>query len=77
MFTPAPVVTPTVRNNAHVHTLAAIKACVATVPFAVNGLVFDNGSEVLNHDVVEWASESPWVLFLVFYEGTGWSPRLL
>jgi hypothetical protein len=21
--------------------------------------------------------ESPWVLFLVFYEGTGWSPRLL
>jgi hypothetical protein len=21
--------------------------------------------------------ESPWVLFLVFSEGTGWSPRLL
>ena len=24
-----------------------------------------------------YPSESPWVLFLVFYEGTGWSPRLL
>ena len=24
-----------------------------------------------------FAGESPWVLFLVFYEGTGWCPRLL
>ena len=26
---------------------------------------------------VRLATESPWVLFLVFYEGTGWCPRLL
>ena len=25
----------------------------------------------------EYKFESPWVLFLVFYEGTGWSLRLL
>jgi hypothetical protein len=50
------VVTTTVRNNAHVHILSALKASVASVPFAVSGLDFDNGSEFLNYDVIGWAS---------------------
>jgi hypothetical protein len=50
------VVTTTVRNNAHVHILAALQASVASVPFAVSGLDFDNGSEFLNYDIVCWAS---------------------
>ncbi len=50
------VVTTTVHNNAHVHTLSASKASVASVPFAVSGLDCDNGSEFLNYDVIGWAS---------------------
>jgi hypothetical protein len=50
------VVTTSVRNNAHVHILAALQASVAAVPFAVSGLDFDNGSEFLNYDVIGWAS---------------------
>ncbi|HZK36141.1 MAG TPA: hypothetical protein VFC57_04175, partial [Aeromicrobium sp.] len=36
------VFTRTVRNNAHVHILGALKAGVEQVPFAVTGLDFDN-----------------------------------
>lgn len=39
------VFTRTVRNNAHVHILSALKAAVEEVPFEVTGLDFDNGSE--------------------------------
>jgi hypothetical protein len=39
------VFTRTVRNNAHVHILGALKAGVAEVPFEVTGLDFDNGTE--------------------------------
>ncbi|GAB3536409.1 hypothetical protein GCM10027403_17120 [Arthrobacter tecti] len=42
------VFTRTVRNNAHSHILAALKAGVVEIPFAVTGLDFDNGSEFLN-----------------------------
>jgi len=42
------VFTRTVRNNAHAHILAALKAAVEEVPFAVTGLDFDNGTEFLN-----------------------------
>jgi len=51
------VFTRSVRNNAHVHILGALKAGVEEVPFAVTGLDFDNGSEFLNHAVIKWAGE--------------------
>lgn len=48
--------TRSVRNNAHVHVLGALKAGVAEVPFEVVGLDFDNGSEFLNKAVIKWAA---------------------
>ena len=52
--------TRTVRNNAHVHILAALKAAVDPaegIPFEVTGLDFDNGTEFLNKAVIKWAGE--------------------
>ncbi|WP_256843040.1 integrase catalytic domain-containing protein [Ornithinimicrobium cryptoxanthini] len=49
--------TRAVRNNAHVHILAALKAAHQEIPFEVVGLDFDNGSEFLNHPVIEWAGQ--------------------
>lgn len=51
------VFTRTVRNNAHLHVLGALKAAVDGVPFAVSGLDFDNGTEFLNHAVIKWAAQ--------------------
>lgn len=51
------VFTTTVRNNAHGHILGALQAGVDTVPFSVQGLDFDNGSEFLNHAVLAWADD--------------------
>lgn len=51
------VFTRTVRNNAHVHILGALKTAVEEVPFAVTGLDFDNGTEFLNKAVIKWAGE--------------------
>lgn len=51
------VFTRSVRNNAHVHILGALKAGVQEVPFEVSGLDFDNGSEFLNRDVIAWAAD--------------------
>jgi IS30 family transposase len=51
------VFTRSVRNNAHVHILGALKAGVTQVPFAVTGLDFDNGSEFLNKAVIKWAAD--------------------
>ena len=51
------VFTRTVRNNAHVHILAALKAGVEEVPFAVTGLDFDNGTEFLNQAVIAWSAD--------------------
>lgn len=51
------VFTRTVRNNAQVHILAALKAADSEIPFAITGLDFDNGSEFLNAGVVGWAGE--------------------
>ena len=45
-----------VPNGAHRHVLGVLDALVATVPFEVVGLDFDNGSEFINHDVVAWAA---------------------
>jgi hypothetical protein len=50
------VFTRTVRNNAHIHILGALKAGVEAVPFAVTGLDFDNGTEFLNEAVIGWAA---------------------
>jgi hypothetical protein len=50
------VFTRSVRNNAHVHILSALKAGVDAVPFAVTGLDFDNGTEFLNKAVIKWAA---------------------
>jgi hypothetical protein len=51
------VFTRSVRNNAHVHILSALKAGVTEVPFEVTGLDFDNGSEFLNKAVIKWAAD--------------------
>ena len=51
------VFTHTVRNNAHIHILAALKAGVEQIPFEVTGLDFDNGSEFLNKAVITWAAD--------------------
>lgn len=51
------VFTVSVRNNANVHILSALKKAVEAVPFEVTGLDFDNGSEFLNHAVIGWAGE--------------------
>jgi hypothetical protein len=51
------VFTRTVRNNAHVHILGALKAGVNEIPFGVTGLDFDNGTEFLNEDVIAWAAQ--------------------
>jgi len=51
------VFTRTVRNNAHVHILGALKAGIEAVPFEVTGLDFDNGTEFLNKAVIAWAAD--------------------
>lgn len=51
------VFTRTVRNNAHIHILGALKAGVDEIPFEVTGLDFDNGSEFLNKAVIKWAAQ--------------------
>ena len=51
------VFTRTVRNNAHVHILGALKAGIEEMPFEVTGLDFDNGTEFLNKAVITWAAE--------------------
>ena len=51
------VFTRSVRNNANTHILSALQAALDQIPYAVTGLDFDNGSEFLNHPVIEWASE--------------------
>lgn len=48
------VFTRSVRNNAHIHVLHVLQQAVEQVPFEVTGLDFDNGSEFINHDVIDW-----------------------
>lgn len=50
------VFTRSIRNNAHVHVLSALQAATSQIPFEVTGLDFDNGSEFINHDVIDWAA---------------------
>jgi hypothetical protein len=51
------VFTIAIRNNARVHMLAALDAAWKAIPFPIQGLDCDNGSEFINHDVVEWAGQ--------------------
>jgi len=51
------VFTRAIRNNARVHILATLKAAEQTIPYQIQGLDCDNGSEFLNHQVVAWAGE--------------------
>lgn len=50
------VFTRSVRNNAHVHILAALTLAAEQIPFEITGLDFDNGGEFINHDVIDWAA---------------------
>lgn len=50
------VFTFSIRNNARVHMLDALGRAFTAIPFLVSGLDFDNGSEFINHDVVNWAA---------------------
>ena len=44
------------RNNAHKHIRAALDAAMDSIPYRVQGLDCDNGSELVNYDVVRWAA---------------------
>jgi hypothetical protein len=50
------VFTWAIRNNAHVHVLAALDLAMDRIPYHVAGPDFDNGSEFINHDLVAWAA---------------------
>jgi len=52
------VFTRTVRNNAHTHILAGLKASVIEIPYGITGLDFDNGTEFLNKTVIGWAGDT-------------------
>lgn len=51
------VYTTATRNNAAVHILTACNRFVDTVPYLVTGLDFDNGSEFINYDLIDWSAE--------------------
>lgn len=44
------------RNNAHKHIRAALDSAMNSIPYQVQGLDCDNGSELINYDVVSWAA---------------------
>ena len=44
------------RNNAHKHIRTALDKAVNTIPYQIQGLDCDNGSELINYNVVEWAA---------------------
>lgn len=45
-----------IRNNAHVHIRNGLDAAMEAIPYQVQGLDCDNGSELVNYDVVKWAA---------------------
>lgn len=44
------------QNNARVHMLKALDSAIETIPYQVQGLDCDNGSEFINREVINWAS---------------------
>ncbi|MBK8460332.1 MAG: DDE-type integrase/transposase/recombinase [Candidatus Phosphoribacter sp.] len=51
------VFTRAIRNNARVHILSVFDQFIEHVPFAVTGIDCDNGSEFINHDLIDWAGQ--------------------
>lgn len=45
------------RNNARVHVLAGLNAALKAIPYSVQGMDCDNGSEFLNESVLSWAAD--------------------
>ena len=45
------------RNNARVHMLKALDCAIIAIPYQVQGLDCDNGSEFINREVVNWAGD--------------------
>ena len=50
------VFTLAIRNNTHSCVKAAMEAFHQAIPYQIQGLDCDNGSEFINHVIVEWAS---------------------
>src|SRR5699024_8717442 len=51
------VYTVAIRNNAAVHIKSACTQMLHNVPYLVTSLDFDNGSEFMNYDLLDWSSE--------------------
>lgn len=51
------VYTIAIRNNAAVHIKSACTQMLHNVPYLVTSLDFDNGSEFMNYDLLDWSSE--------------------
>ncbi|WGH93780.1 transposase family protein [Auritidibacter ignavus] len=51
------VYTHPMKNNASTHVVDACTQLVNTVPYLVTGLDFDNGSEFINHNLIDWAAD--------------------
>jgi hypothetical protein len=51
------VFTHAIRDNAHLHMIKALKAFAKAIPYQIQGLDCDNGSEFLNKDVLAWAAD--------------------
>ena len=49
--------THAIRNNAHIHIRTAFDLLIEQVPFAVTGIDSDNGSEFINHQLIDWAGQ--------------------
>ena len=50
------VFTCAIRNNARKHMLSALRDAERCIPYQIQGLDCDNGSEFINHEVVAWAA---------------------
>ncbi|WGH89962.1 integrase [Auritidibacter ignavus] len=49
--------TTAIRNNAATYIVGACTDFVAAIPYLVTGMDFDNGSELMNYDLLDWAAE--------------------
>lgn len=49
--------TTAIRNNAASHVVSACTDFVVAIPYLVTGMDFDNGSEFMNYDLLDWAAE--------------------
>lgn len=49
--------TTAIRNNAATHIVGACTAFVESIPYVVTGMDFDNGSEFMNYDLLDWAAD--------------------